>query len=235
LDASIKSRLLLSEPPYTHHLVSAEDLNRLMVVPGSWLEKSRRTRLDHETLIELVAEQWQAHPDFIRQLNQNLDWSRVKVGTPLVVPNIRPVMPTERAAWIRISLGERLIAVFDARTNLVAHFPCSIARQAQDRWMGTARVASIALGPHYTFDPDRFPRSPEARLIQGTLTIPPGPNNPVGTMWIGLDLPGYGVHGTPEPERVGEAASLGCFRLSNWNAELLGRLAWVGMPVLIEP
>jgi lipoprotein-anchoring transpeptidase ErfK/SrfK len=101
--------------------------------------------------------------------------------------------------------------------------------------MGTARVASIAPGPHYTFDPDRFPRSPEARLIQGTLTIPPGPNNPVGTMWIGLDLPGYGVHGTPEPERVGEAASLGCFRLSNWNAELLGRLAWVGMPVLIEP
>jgi lipoprotein-anchoring transpeptidase ErfK/SrfK len=168
-------------------------------------------------------------------LNQNLDWSRIKAGTALVVPNARPYVPTARAARIRIELGGRVLTVFDSATNLMAHFPCSIARQAQDRLVGLLKVTSIAPLPHYTFDPDRFPASPESRMATGTLQIPPGPNNPVGTVWIGLDQPGYGIHGTPHPERIGEAASLGCFRLANWNADLLARLAWVGMPVEVAP
>jgi len=235
LDKTAKSRLLLSEPPYTHHIVSAEDLQRLMVVPDSWLEKSRQPRLDYESLIELVAERSQCDPDLIRQLNQNLDWAAVSPGTPLVVPNVRSLVPDQHAAWIKVSLGRRAVTAYDAQTNLIALFPCSIARQARDRLVGKAQVASIAVNPHYTFDPARFPRSPEARMVEGTLSIPPGPNNPVGTIWIGLDVPGYGLHGTPNPERIGEAASLGCFRLTNWSAELLARLAWVGMPVWIEP
>jgi len=67
------------------------------------------------------------------------------------------------------------------------------------------------------------------------LIVPPGPNNPVGTVWIGLDKPGYGIHGTPRPEQVGRAESHGCFRLANWNAEYFSQLAWVGMPVYVDP
>lgn len=67
------------------------------------------------------------------------------------------------------------------------------------------------------------------------LIIAPGPNNPVGVAWIGLDLPGYGIHGTPRPEDVGRTESHGCFRLANWNAEFLLRLVSVGTPVLVEP
>ncbi len=74
----------------------------------------------------------------------------------------------------------------------------------------------------------------------GTLTgrkrvVPPGPNNPVGVAWIGLDKTGYGIHGTPTPEQVGRTESHGCFRLANWNAEYLVKLVWVGMPVYVEP
>jgi len=67
------------------------------------------------------------------------------------------------------------------------------------------------------------------------LTLPPGPNNPVGTAWIGLDRPGYGIHGTPRPEEVGRTESHGCFRLANWNAEHLARLVRSGIPVEVEP
>jgi len=67
------------------------------------------------------------------------------------------------------------------------------------------------------------------------LIVPPGPNNTVGTVWIGLDKPGYGIHGTPRPEQVGRAESHGCFRLANWNAEYFSQLAWVGMPVYVDP
>jgi len=63
----------------------------------------------------------------------------------------------------------------------------------------------------------------------------PGPNNPIGVAWIGLDKTGYGIHGTPNPEQVGRTESHGCFRLANWDAEYLSRLVRMGMPVLVEP
>ena len=80
-----------------------------------------------------------------------------------------------------------------------------------------------------------FPESPEARELKTKLVLPPGPNNPMGVAWISLDKPGYGIHGTPSPEQVGRTESHGCFRLANWNAEYLLKLAWVGMPVYVEP
>ncbi len=101
--------------------------------------------------------------------------------------------------------------------------------------MGELHVATVALNPNYTFDPENFPESTEARQLNRKLILPPGPNNPVGTVWIGLDKPGYGIHGTPRPEQVGRAESHGCFRLANWNAEYFSQLVWVGMPVFVEP
>ncbi len=101
--------------------------------------------------------------------------------------------------------------------------------------MGELRVQNIALNPNYTFDPAVFPESEEAQELDRRLILPPGPRNPVGTAWIGLDRPGYGIHGTPAPEKVGRTESHGCFRLANWNAEYLAKLAWVGMPVNVEP
>jgi lipoprotein-anchoring transpeptidase ErfK/SrfK len=108
----------------------------------------------------------------------------------------------------------------------------SIPRRCFDkRPVGELHVESIAPNPNYTFDPDTL----EARELKTKLILPPGPNNPVGVAWIGLDKPGYGIHGTPNPEQVGRTESHGCFRLANWNAECLVRMATVGMPVRVEP
>jgi len=97
------------------------------------------------------------------------------------------------------------------------------------------RVVSLAANPNYTFNPRIFPESTEARELDRKLLLQPGPNNPVGVVWIGLNRPGYGIHGTPSPEQVGRTESHGCFRLANWNAEYLRQLAWVGLPVFIRP
>ncbi len=235
LDAETKLRLTLAAPTLGSWIVASNDLARLQPLGKTWLAKSLQTTLDYETILELVAEKCHAHPNLIRSLNPGMDWTNVPAGTILQVPDLTEATARAKAAFVRISLSNKILEAFDAGTNLLMHFPCSIAQRVEKRPVGELQVAVIAPNPNYTFDPDLFPESPEAKQLKAKLLLPPGPNNPVGTVWIGLDKTGYGIHGTPNPELVGRTESHGCFRLSNWNAELLLKLTWMGMPVYVEP
>ncbi len=235
LDRRTRLRLPAPETPYTNYVVTTNDLKRLMPLGKTWLEKWHQPRLDYETILELVSEKSHAHPDLVRRLNPDVNWDGVEAGTRLTLPNVFRPAATNKAAFAQIRLEERTLEVFDERTNLLAHFPCSIARKDEKRPVGELKVAVIAPEPNYTFDPANFPSSPEAQQSTTKLILAPGPNNPVGTVWIGLDKEGYGIHGSPHPEQVGQPESLGCFRLANWNAEYLLQLAWIGMPVVVEP
>jgi lipoprotein-anchoring transpeptidase ErfK/SrfK len=235
LDATTRQRLFLTNPPHTTYTVTSNDLARLQPLSPTWLGKSRQSALEYESLLELVAEKSQAHPSLLRQLNPGVVWTNVPCDTILKVPDIPCPGIETKAAFLTIGLSEKVLEVFDAATNLLAHFPCSIARRVEKRPVGELHVAVVAPNPNYTFDPEVFPESAEARELNTKLVLPPGPNNPVGVAWIGLDLPGYGIHGTPNPEQVGRTESHGCFRLANWNAELLLRLVKVGTPVYVEP
>jgi len=235
LDADTLWALTLDAPPLATHVVAAEDLARLQPLSDTWLGKSQQTALDYETILELVAEKGCASQGLIRQLNPGVDWANVPVGCELRLPDATPPTPSAKAGFAVITLSEKCLRVFDASTNLMAHFPCSIAARVEKRPLGELRVMAIAEDPNYTFDPQVFPESPEARQLGRKLVLPPGPNNPVGVAWVSLDRPGYGIHGTPNPEQVGRTESHGCFRLANWNARLFIKLAWVGMPVYVLP
>jgi lipoprotein-anchoring transpeptidase ErfK/SrfK len=234
LDDDTKSRLLLTNAPYTTYTVTSNDLARLQPLATNWLGKSQQTALDYENVLELVAEKSFSHPDFIRRLNPNINWTNVPVGAALRVPDAFYPGVHDKAAFVVIHLSAKSLEAFDENTNLLVHFPCSIARLVEKRPVGELHVQVVAPNPNYTFDPDVFPESTEAKQLNRKLIIPPGPNNPVGVAWIGLDLPGYGIHGTPNPEQVGRTESHGCFRLANWNAEYLLHLVEVGTPVYVE-
>ena len=236
LDDTTKTNLTLETPPITSYAVTSNDLSRLQPLSKTWTGKSQQTALDYETILELVAEKNHSHPDLIRRLNPAINWTNVAAGTALQVPDVSADEPASKAAFARISLSEKILEAFDSDTNLMLHFPCSIAQHVEKRPVGELHVSVIAPNPNYTFDPELFPESPEAQQQPGVkLILPPGPNNPVGTVWIGLDKPGYGMHGTPRPEDVGRTESHGCFRLANWNAERLLKIVWVGMPVYVDP
>jgi lipoprotein-anchoring transpeptidase ErfK/SrfK len=234
LDAESKAALLVEEPLFIQYTVSDADLHRIMHIPPTWLGKSEVDRLDYESVLELVAEKGRASMDFIKRLNPQVNWENATPGTLAKIPRIEQPVALERAAFVRVHLYSKTLDVFGAKTNLLAHYPCSIAAKVEKRPVGTLHVLKAALNPTYLFDPEVFAESPEAKKISRKLKIPAGPNNPVGTAWIGLDRPGYGIHGTPKPEMVGRTESHGCFRLANWNAEHLLQLAWVGMPVIVE-
>jgi lipoprotein-anchoring transpeptidase ErfK/SrfK len=235
LDATTRGALRLDAPPLTNYVITANDLARLQPLSKTWVGKSEQTALDYETILELVAERGHASPNLIRRLNPGVNWTNVTVGTEIQIPAVEYTKPANKAAFVVISLGEKRLQAFDSNTNLLTHFPCSIAARVEKRPAGELRVTAIAEDPNYTFNPEVFPESAEARELNRKIILPPGPNNPVGTAWISLDLPGYGIHGTPSPEQVGRTESHGCFRLANWNASYLVKLVWVGMPVYVEP
>lgn len=234
LDRDTLRELRLESPPTIRISVTADDLSRIRPLPTTWLGKSQASSLDHESILEWVSEKSRSHPSLIRRLNPTVDWTLVRPGTELVLPNPQGP-PARRAARVRVSLAGRYLRAFDERGRLLCHFPCSIGKIAAKRPVGDLHVAVAVKDPNYTFDPRVFPESAEGRSLGRKLVLPPGPNNPVGVAWIGLSRPGYGIHGTPGPEQVGRTESHGCFRLANWNADYLRQLVWVGMPVSIEP
>lgn len=235
LDEVTQATLTIAEPVFTNYVVTPPDLARLRPLPATWLEKSQAESLEYETVLEMVAEKFQASHGLIKSLNPSVNWTNVSPFTALKVPNVFRPPPKRKAGFIRIALAAKTLEVFDADTNLLAHFPCSIAARVEKRPVGQLAVVTGAENPNYTFDPAVFPESEEARQIDRKLIIPPGPNNPVGTAWITLDKPGYGIHGTPRPDQVGRTESHGCFRLANWNAQYLLKLVSAGTPVLVDP
>jgi lipoprotein-anchoring transpeptidase ErfK/SrfK len=235
LDPATRAKLVLASPPLTQMILTAEDLARLQPLEPTWLGKSQQTALEHETALELIAERTHASPNLIRQLNPEVDWAQPSAGTPLTVPAVGRLSKKKKAARIIVQLAAHTLEIFDADGGIVAHFPVSIASRVEKRPVGELHVTVVVANPDYTFNPEVFPESEEARTLGRKLVLPPGPNNPVGLAWVGLDLSGYGIHGTPKPEQVGRTESHGCFRLANWDALTLLDFASIGLPVVVEP
>jgi lipoprotein-anchoring transpeptidase ErfK/SrfK len=235
LDAATRRALTLRAPVFAQYTVSTNDLARPMPLGKTWTAKSRQAILDYESLLELVAEKHHCSPRFLQKINPLIHWPGVRAGTAVKVPNTAgPGTMAGVGALIHIQLRAKTLRVYDSSTNLVAQFPCSIATRVENRPVGRLAITAVAHPANYTFNPARFPNTPEALAGSGSLSIPPGPNNPIGTAWFSLNQPGYGIHGSPDPEKIGRTTSLGCFRLANWNAERLLKLVKVGTSVLVE-
>jgi lipoprotein-anchoring transpeptidase ErfK/SrfK len=178
----------------------------------------------------MLAEKGHLSQRALQRLNPDAAWPNPPAGTEIVLPDCSHEK-LQRAGSIRITLGRTEIAVYNTDGDLIALFPCSIARDKSHRPDGVLTVRTVAPNPNYTYDPQLFAPGGENTV---KLIIPPGPNNPVGLAWIGLSLQGYGIHGTPIPENIGRAESKGCFRLANWNAVKLLQMVEAGTPILVE-
>ena len=213
--------------------VTKEDLAALTKIPESPAGKAALPAMGYETLQEMFAERGHVTQRTLARLNPHIVWTNATIGTKIRVPRVTAdALNTEKAALVKVSLSDFAITALDANGRMLARFPCSIAKDKAKRPPpGEIRIITQIPAPNYTYTPDAHAKGTRpARHI-----FPPGPNNPVGTAWLGLSLPGYGIHGSPNPERIGRAESHGCFRLSNWNAERLYNLVKPGTRVLITP
>jgi lipoprotein-anchoring transpeptidase ErfK/SrfK len=229
------TRDAIGEPgePFLTYTVTADDLASIMPKPATWMAKSKATRLGYNDIWELLAEKFHCTRGYLKDLNRGV--TTLTAGTEVIGPKVYPAAPIPQAASLRILLSETSLEALDADGKIIAFFPCSIAKDKNKRPHGLLTVKVVDPNPDYTFDPALFADAAKAEGITHKMVLPPGPRNPVGTTWIGLSLPGYGIHGTPDPEAISRTQSHGCFRLANWNAEKVLKMVHVGTPVDVEP
>lgn len=214
---------------FGRYTITQEDLAEIGPSPTSWIAKSKLDRLGHESLDDVLGEKFHCTKNLLATLNPGVNINGLRAGGKVIVPIIPEPAEISSAAVLEVNLSEKVIRVIDSQERLVALFHCSIAAEKSKLPRGNARVEVIVRNPDYSFNPDKWPEVKEP--IKTTLRIPPGPRNPVGRCWIGLSLPGYGMHGTPNPELIGKTGSHGCFRLTNWDALRLGKIVRPGTPV----
>jgi len=212
----------------TTYTVSATDVSLVGPAPTDWIAKSLLQRLGYESVDAAVAERFHCTRGLLARLNPGRKMTQLRAGDTINVPAVEAAPPAPRGERIEINLVEKIIRVLDRENRLVALFHCSIAKSRDKLPAGETKVVVVTERPTYTFDPKMWP---EVRGIDRKLLIPPGPRNPVGLCWIGLGLPGVGIHGSPAPEMIGKTGSHGCFRLTNWDTLRLAKMVRVGTRV----
>jgi lipoprotein-anchoring transpeptidase ErfK/SrfK len=194
-------------------------------VPSDYGEKAKLDKMSFTSVPEMLAERFHMDEDYLRALNPEANFSRV--GTIIRVANVgKPA--TGQVARIVADKGVKQVFAYDADGKLVAAYPATIGSTDTPSPTGTHKISRVVLDPDYTYNPKVNFKQGENDKI---LTIPPGPNGPVGNVWIALDKPTYGVHGTPDPAKIGKTESHGCVRLTNWDAQELAKMVKPGVPV----
>jgi lipoprotein-anchoring transpeptidase ErfK/SrfK len=194
-------------------------------VPADYGEKAKLDRLGFTSVPEMLAERFHMDENYLKALNPNVNFGRP--GTVIKVVNFGSNATTP-VVRIIADKRQKQVRAYDQAGKLVVAYPATIGSSDTPSPSGTHAVARVAFDPEYTYNPDlNFKQGKNNKV----LTIPPGPNGPVGSIWIALDKPTYGVHGTPDPSKIGKTESHGCVRLTNWDASELAKLVKPGVTV----
>ena len=196
-------------------------------VPKSFEEQSRLDALGYTSVIELLGEKFHVSEALLKRLNPGVDFGRA--GQEIVVPNVAR-KNSAKASRIEVDGSSQEVRALAGDGRLIAIYPATVGSSDRPTPVGEFRITTIARNPVYHYDPALNFKGVDAKE---KLDIPPGPNNPVGIVWIGLNREGYGIHGTPDPAAVSKTASHGCIRLTNWDARELADLTSKGVEVRI--
>ncbi len=210
-------------------LLEADVKGPFVELPTDLFERAALPALGYTTVDEALGERFHANPALLRKLNpgKQLDLA----GTLIQVPNVIDAAAPTGATQVIVDRSERTLMLVDAQDVVIAQFPASTGSKHDPLPVGEWKVDSVSVNPVFYYNPELFwdadPTHTKAKLQ-------PGPNNPVGLVWIDLSKEHYGIHGTPEPSRVGKTESHGCIRVTNWTALLLSEAVSNNMPVVLR-
>jgi len=219
--------------------------------PDDAADQAKLPALGYRNLMEALAERFHTTPETIVALNT--PETPVGAGKVLRVPNIPDVDPLAAAddprGWgatlqklgvaatqpaadkLVVDKSEGVLKAYDADGKLIALFPATMGSHRDPLPIGTWKIQGVSRNPDFHYNPKLFwdvSDNKEAQLLQ------PGPNGPVGVVWLDLNKPHYGIHGTNEPHTIGRAESHGCVRLTNWDAARLAQMVKPGTAAVFQ-
>jgi lipoprotein-anchoring transpeptidase ErfK/SrfK len=215
-----------SEPVMKQDEVTGKDVRGPFVkrIPRRMEAQAHLKRLSYRSVDELLSERYHVTPALLKALNPG----RLAAGRDLLVPDVKRPETDEKVTRIEVRKPERRLLAFGADGRQIADYPASIGSDEKPAPSGDFEVKGVARNPTYRYNPAYSFKGVAAKK---PFTIAPGPNNPVGLVWIDLSAESYGIHGTPEPEHVGKTESHGCIRLTNWDALDLASMVKKGTEV----
>ncbi|NNH01040.1 L,D-transpeptidase [Acinetobacter sp. ANC 5414] len=215
-----------SKPAFIEYTITDADLKGPYAasIPHDYALQAKMKGLYYTRVTEMLGEKFHMDEDFLKKLNPKVTFK--KAGEKIIVANIRNEVP-EDIHLIVAHKGAKQLYLFNSRNQMIGSFPATIGSSDTPSPTGTYKVTGVAPNPWYSYSPSNF--------LQGNntkpLSLPPGPNAPVGNIWIGLSKKSFGIHGTPNPSAISKTASHGCIRLTNWDANDLGKKVKSGVTV----
>ena len=215
-----------SKPAFVEYTITEDDLKGPYVksIPGDYALQAKMKGLYYTRVTEMLGEKFHMDEDFLQKLNPKATFK--KAGEKIIVANIRNEVP-EDIHLIVAHKGAKQLYLFNSRNQMIGSFPATIGSSDTPSPTGTYKVTGVAPNPWYSYSPSNFVQGKNLK----PLSLPPGPNGPVGNIWIGLSKKSFGIHGTPNPSAISKTASHGCIRLTNWDANDLGKKVKSGVTV----
>ena len=217
-------------PVTTHYTITEKDVAGpfLPRLPARMEDMSHLARLGFTSPREELAEKFHMSEQLLAMLNPGQRFDRAGANIVVVDTDGKGTANSVKAEKVEIDKSRQTVELFDKSNSLIGFYPATVGSEEKPSPSGTLKVTAIDHNPTYRYNPKYHFKGVHSR---NPFTIKPGPNNPVGTVWISLSAEGYGIHGTPSPEKVSKAQSHGCVRLTNWDAERVARSVTKGTPV----
>jgi lipoprotein-anchoring transpeptidase ErfK/SrfK len=218
------------DPALVEYTITEEDVKGPFAkeIPDKLEDQANLERLAYTSPEELLAEKFHMDEDLLKALNPGKSFD--SAGTSIVVANVMAKREghEQKVAKIEISKSEHVLRALGEDGSIIGVYPASIGSEEKPAPSGTHTVRAIAPNPTYTYNPEYAFKGVKAKE---KFVVKPGPNNPVGSTWIDLSVESFGIHGTPEPAKVGKAYSQGCVRLTNWDVAELAKMVKKGTTV----
>jgi len=229
VDAATLAAMPAAPALIDYTLTSADVDGPFVSIPSDMIEKSKLEHLGYSSALEAIGERFHASPDLLRKLNPGKSFTTA--GETIRVPNVEGSAPLPPVAKVIVDKSDASLLLVDAGDNVVARFPATMGSGHDPLPIGDWKITGVYKDPTFNYNPDLFW---DANPTHTKATIQAGPNNPVGLVWIDLTKEHYGIHGTPEPSRIGKTQSHGCIRLTNWSALLVAEAVAKDMPAILR-
>src|SRR5258706_6710148 len=197
-------------------------------VPEAMQDKAKLQAIDFESPLEALGEKFHCSPESLVALNPGKQFD--KPGETILAPNIA-IAPARQASTIVVDNTDSSVTALDAEGRTIAYFSATIGSEHDPLPLGKWKILGVKRNPVFHYNPRLFW---DADGRDSKADIAPGPNNPVGLVWIALSKQHYGIHGTPEPGTIGHTQSHGCIRLTNWDALQLADMVRPGTPAILK-